>query len=44
MNFTTIRKRRRGGRQEWIARLICRDEATGVKKERSKKGNFQNRG
>lgn len=28
--FTRTRKRRRGGRQEWIARLVYKDDATGV--------------
>lgn len=39
--FTSTRKRRRGGRQEWIARLVYKDEATGVKKEKSKSAGSQ---
>lgn len=34
--FTTIRKRRRGARVEWTARLIYKDQITGKRKERSK--------
>lgn len=39
--FTSTRKRRRGGRQEWIARLVYKDEATGAKKEKSKSAGSQ---
>ena len=34
--FTTVRKRRRGARLEWMARLIYKDQTTGKRKERSK--------
>ena len=34
--FTTVRKRRRGARLEWTARLIYKDRTTGKRKERSK--------
>jgi hypothetical protein len=34
--FTTVRKRRRGARVEWTARLIYKDQITGKRKERSK--------
>ncbi|HLA11703.1 MAG TPA: hypothetical protein VJ023_14040 [Pyrinomonadaceae bacterium] len=34
--FTTVRKRRRGVRVEWTARLIYKDQNTGKRKERSK--------
>lgn len=34
--FTTIRKRRRGARVEWTARLIYKDQITGKRKELSK--------
>ena len=34
--FTTVRKRRRGARVEWTARLIYKDQLTGQRKERSK--------
>lgn len=34
--FTTVRKRRRGARVEWTARLIYKDQVTGKRKERSK--------
>ena len=33
---THIRKRRRGARLEWTARLIYKDQTTGKPKERSK--------
>lgn len=34
--FTTVRKRRRGARVEWTARLIYKDQITGKRKELSK--------
>ncbi len=34
--FTTVRKRRRGGRVEWTARLFYKDQITGKRKELSK--------
>lgn len=39
--FTTVRKRRRGGRREWMARLIYKDEVTGLRKEKSKSAQSQ---
>jgi hypothetical protein len=34
--FTAVRKRRRGARLEWTARLIYKDQITGKRKELSK--------
>ena len=39
--FTTVRKRRRAGRQEWTARLIYKDEVTGLRKEKSRSAESQ---
>jgi len=35
-SFTTVRKRRRGARIEWTARLIYKDQISGKRKELSK--------
>ena len=35
---TYIRRRKNRGRQEWIARLICKDEVTGIDREFNKGG------
>ena len=42
--FITIRKGHRGGRQEWIARLITEMRRPEIQEGEVKKRSFQNRG